>query len=174
MLKPILGERGNGVILARTPDDLGQIACNEDQHIAQDYIPTVRDGEKNLMFLGFRYHHAVIKRPCPGNPDEFRCNESLGGTVTVYEPTASELAYAERVLRVYESFGCPVHYSRVDFIDTEEGPVLMEAELLNPAAFANYSKKGPQFGRKVAEYLDRLIASKKVPIRKRSGAAPQR
>ena len=125
-------------------------------------MPTIRDGEKSLMFLGLRYHHAVIKRPCPGNPDEFRCNESLGGTVTVYEPTASELAYAERALRVYASFGCPVHYSRIDFIDTEKGPVLMEAELLNPAAFANYSGKGRQFGRKVAEYLDRLIARTKV------------
>ena len=38
----------------------------------------------------------------------------------------------------------------------------MEAELLNPAAFANYSGKGRQFGRRVAEYLDRLIAAQKV------------
>ncbi len=162
VLKPMLGERGNGVILARTPDDLRRIACIEDQYIAQAYMPSVRDGEKSLMFLGFEYQHAVLKRPCPDDPDEFRCNESLGGTVAAYEPTASELAYAESVLRVYASFGCPVHYSRVDFIDTAAGPVLMEAELLNPAAFANYSNKGPQFGRKVAEYFDRLIASKKV------------
>jgi glutathione synthase/RimK-type ligase-like ATP-grasp enzyme len=139
VLKPVFGERGNGVILARIPD-----------------------GEKSLVFLGIRYHHAVIKRPCPGNPDEFRCNESLGGTVSAYEPTAAELAYAERVLIVYESFGCPVHYSRIDFIDTEQGPLLMEAELLNPAAFANYSGKGLQFGQKVAEYLDSLIAPTKV------------
>ena len=162
VLKPIFGERGNGVILARTAADLAQLGCTRDRHIAQDYMPSIRDGEKSLMFLGLRYHHAVIKRPCPGNPDEFRCNESLGGTVTAYEPTASELAFAERALMVYESFGCPVHYSRIDFIDTEKGPVLMEAELLNPAAFGNYSGKGLQFGRKVAEYLDRLIAEKKV------------
>lgn len=162
VLKPLFGERGKGIILASTPEDLAQIASHEEQYIAQDYLPSVRDGEKSLVFLGFRYQHAVIKRPCPGNADEFRCNESLGGTVTVYEPTASELAYAEEVLRVYASFGCPVHYSRVDFIDTEHGPTLMEAELLNPAAFANYSGKGPEFGRKVADYLDTLIARTKV------------
>ena len=50
------------------------------------------------------------------------------------------------------------HFSRIDFIDDAEGPLLMEAELLNPAAFANYSDKGRAFGRKVADYLDRLIA----------------
>lgn len=162
VLKPVFGERGNGVILARTPADLDRIGGNRNQFIAQDYMPTVRDGEKSLVFLGLRYHHAVIKRPCPGDPDEFRCNESRGGTVAIYEPTASERAYAERALRVYASLGCPVHFSRVDFIDSDKGPVLMEAELLNPAAFANYSGKGRQFGRKVAEYLDRLIAAQKV------------
>ena len=162
VLKPVFGERGNGVILARIPADLGQVGWAQGPYIAQDYMPSIRDGEKSLVFLGLRYHHAVIKRPCPGNPDEFRCNESLGGTVSAYEPTAAELAYAERVLIVYESFGCPVHYSRIDFIDTEQGPLLMEAELLNPAAFANYSGKGLQFGQKVAEYLDSLIAPTKV------------
>jgi len=163
VLKPVFGERGNGVILARTPADLDRNGCDwGHQFIAQDYMPSVRNGEKSLVFLGHRYHHAVIKRPCPGDPDEFRCNESRGGTVAVYEPTASELAYAEKVLRVYASLGCPVHFSRVDFIDSDKGPVLMEAELLNPAAFANYSGKGRLFGRKVAEYLDRLIAAQEV------------
>lgn len=162
VVKPIFGERGNGVMLARTPADLAGIKSSEAQYIAQEYAPSVRDGEKSLMFVGFRYQHAVIKRPRPDDPGEFRCNESRGGTVAVYEPTASELAYAERVLRVYESFGCPVHYSRIDFIDTGQGPALMEAELLNPAAFANYSGNGPRFGRTVAKYLDRLLAANKL------------
>lgn len=162
VLKPIFGERGKGIILASTPDDLARIASREEQYIAQDFMPSVRDGEKSLVFLGLEYQHAVIKHPCPGNLDEFRCNESLGGTVTVYEPTTEELAYARNVLRVYASFGCPVHYSRVDFIDTEQGPALIEAELLNPAAFATYSGKGPEFGRKVADYLDGLLASSRA------------
>lgn len=157
VLKPVFGERGNGVILARTPADLDQIASCADQYIAQEYVAGVRNGEKSLMFLGHRYQHAVIKHPCPAKPDEFRCNESRGGVVAVYEPTASELACAERVLKVYETFGCPVHYSRIDLVDTPEGPVLMEAELLNPAAFANFSGKGPEFGRKVAAYFDGLL-----------------
>jgi hypothetical protein len=66
------------------------------------------------------------------------------------------------VLKVYASLGCPVHFSRIDFIDSAHGPVLMEAELLNPAAFANYSGKGRAFGQKVADYLDRLITAQNV------------
>jgi glutathione synthase/RimK-type ligase-like ATP-grasp enzyme len=159
VVKPLFGERGNGVILARTPADLPDITSGEAQYIAQEYAPSIGDGEKSLVFLGSRYQHAVLKRPAPG---EFRCNESRGGKVEVYEPTASELAYADGVLRVYESFGCPVHYSRIDFIDTAQGPALMEAELLNPAAFANYSGKGRRFGRAVAKYVDRLLASSKL------------
>jgi len=162
VLKPIFGERGHGVFLATRPDDLNRIASREEHYIAQRYEPGVRAGEKSLVFLGFEYQHAVFKHPCPVNADEFRCNESLGGTVALYEPTAGELAYAGQVLRAYAALGCPVHYSRIDFIDTDRGPALMEAELLNPAAFANYSGKGESFGRSVARYLDRLLAAAKA------------
>jgi glutathione synthase/RimK-type ligase-like ATP-grasp enzyme len=159
VLKPVFGDRGNGVFLARNLSDLDGIADKRDEYIAQDYMPSVRDGEKSLMYLGMDFHHAVIKRPCPSVSREFRCNESLGSTVSIYEPTSSELAYARKTLKVYASLGYPVHFSRIDFIDDAEGPLLMEAELLNPAAFANYSGKGRAFGRKVAEYLDRLIVA---------------
>jgi glutathione synthase/RimK-type ligase-like ATP-grasp enzyme len=158
VLKPLCAERGNGIFLATEPGDLARIASHAHQYIAQQFMPGVRSGEKSLMFLGFEYQHAVLKRPSARDPDEFRCNESLGGTVAVYEPTAHELAFAERVLRAYASLGCPVHYSRIDFIDAEDGPALMEAELLNPAAFANYSGKGESFARKVSDYLEAVIA----------------
>jgi glutathione synthase/RimK-type ligase-like ATP-grasp enzyme len=154
----LYGERGSGIFLATAPDHLERIAANRHEYIAQQYMPSVRDGEKSLMFLGYEYQHAVLKQPSANAPDEFRCNESLGGTVSIYEPSASEVAYAEGVLRAYGSLGCPVHYSRIDFIDTERGPALMEAELLNPAAFANYSGKGESFAGKVASYLEALIA----------------
>ena len=157
VVKPLYGERGRDVFLASAPDDLARIAAHEEHYIAQEYIPAVRGGERSLMFLGFEYQHAVLKRPNADAPDEFRCNESLGGTVSVYEPTAEELSYAEGVLRAYAALGCPIHYSRVDFLSAPDGPVLMEAELVNPAAFANYSGKGATFGRNVAGYLDRVL-----------------
>jgi glutathione synthase/RimK-type ligase-like ATP-grasp enzyme len=157
VLKPIRGERGKGVMLASSTADLAAIEGRERDYLAQDFMPSVREGERSLVYLGFEYQHAVLKRPSMSNPEEFRCNESLGGTVKVYEPEAEELSFARHVLEAYESLGCPVHYSRIDIIRTLEGPCLMEAELINPSIFANYSNKGPQFAASLTRYFHRLL-----------------
>jgi glutathione synthase/RimK-type ligase-like ATP-grasp enzyme len=161
VLKPIRGERGTGIHLARGTEDLAAVKGLEDEYLAQDFMPDVRRGERSLVFLGFEYQLAVMKRPAADRPEEFRCNETLGGTVEVYEPTPEEIEFAVSVLKAYESLGCPVHYSRVDLIETHDGPTLMEAELINPAAFANYSAKGRQFGESLARYFDRLLAARR-------------
>lgn len=157
VLKPIRGERGSGVMMVQSLADLEAIAGEEDLYLAQDYATSIRDGERSLVFLGMEYQHAVLKRPSPADPNEFRCNESLGGTVEVYQPTRDEIEFAGRVLEAYESLGCPVHYSRVDIIVDGDGPMLMEAELINPSIFANYSGRGAEFGAKIARYFDALI-----------------
>jgi glutathione synthase/RimK-type ligase-like ATP-grasp enzyme len=159
VFKPIRGERGNGVVLVRTLDELSIIKGKEDEYLAQDYMPEIRDGERSLVFLGFQYQHAVLKRPSLSNLQEFRCNESLGGTVSVYEPTKEELDFALRTLKAYESLGCPIHYSRIDLIQTPKGPTLVEAELINPSIYANYSGKGVEFGKKIARYFHQLLVS---------------
>ena len=160
VLKPIRGERGSGVHLARRAEDLAVIEGREDAYLAQDFMTEIRRGERSLVFFGFEYQRAVLKRPAADRPEEFRCNETLGGTVEVYEPTPQEVAFAVAALRAYESLGRPVHYSRIDLIETDDGPALMEAELINPAAFANYSGKGRQFGESLARYFDRLLAAR--------------
>jgi glutathione synthase/RimK-type ligase-like ATP-grasp enzyme len=161
VLKPIRGERGMGVMLVKTPDELSVIKGKEDEYLAQDYMPDIRDGERSLVFLGFEYQHAVIKKPSAGNPQEFRCNESLGGTVAVYEPSREELDFARKTLEAYESLNCPIHYSRIDLIQTRSGPALMEAELINPSIYANYSGKGVEFGKKIARYFHQLLTADK-------------
>jgi glutathione synthase/RimK-type ligase-like ATP-grasp enzyme len=158
VLKPIRGERGRGVIKVERPSELKAIEGKEDEYLAQDFMPTIREGERSLVFLGFDYQHGVLKRPAADNPLEFRCNESLGGTVAVYEPTREELEFARSVLKAYASLDCPVHYSRIDFIQTKDGPTLIEAELINPSIYANYSNKGPEFGRKIARYFNSLMS----------------
>jgi len=156
VVKPMFGERGISVILAKSISDLDAIKGNEKNYIAQEYLPEIRQGEKSLAFLGFEFQHAVIKKPSEKNNEEFRCNESLGGTVAVYEPTQDELDYSIGLLKTYEQFGCPIHFSRVDFVTTDSGARLIEVELLNPSIYANYSNKGPQFGKAIASYCDRL------------------
>ena len=157
VLKPIRGERGNGVMLVRTLGELSAIKGREDEYLIQDYMPEIRDGERSLVFLGFEYQHAVLKKPSISSPQEFRCNETLGGTVAVYEPTSEEIAFAQRVLKAYESLNCPVHYSRIDMIQTSKGPTLIEAELINPSIYANYSGKGVEFGNSIAHYFHRRL-----------------
>jgi glutathione synthase/RimK-type ligase-like ATP-grasp enzyme len=157
VLKPIRGERGNGIMLARSLDKLSAIKGREDEYLAQDYMPEIRDGERSLVYLGFEYQHAVLKKPSASNQEEFRCNESLGGTVAVYEPTQEELNFAQRLLKAYESLDCPIHYSRIDLIQTSVGPTLVEAELINPSMYANYSGKGVQFGNSIGRYFHQLL-----------------
>ncbi len=157
VVKPMFGERGNNVLLAKSVEDLKEISGKENEFIAQEYMPEIRQGEKSLAYLGFDFQHAVVKRPNKDNTDEFRCNESLGGTVDIYEPTNEELDYCVNLLKVYESFFCPIHFSRVDFVTTADGPKLVEVELLNPSIYANYSKRGEQFGNAIAAYFDGLI-----------------
>ena len=159
VVKPIRGERGHDVMRVSSSEELSVIKGREDEYLAQDFMPEIREGERSLVFLGFDYQHAVIKRPSATNPEEFRCNESLGGTVAVYEPTREEIEFACRTLEAYESMGCPVHYSRIDLIKTSAGPMLMEAELINPSIFANYSGKGAEFGKSIAHYFDHLLTS---------------
>jgi glutathione synthase/RimK-type ligase-like ATP-grasp enzyme len=174
VLKPLLGERGHGVILVRSPGDLLKIRGKESIYLAQRYLHAIRNGERSLVFLGLDFQHAVIKRPPANNTEEFRCNESLGGTVAVYEPREDELSYAVEVLKTYQALGYPVHFSRIDIVDAEEGPTLIEAELLNPSIYANYANKGARFGTAIASYFDRLMreTNKAKPISAlRSGQA---
>jgi glutathione synthase/RimK-type ligase-like ATP-grasp enzyme len=159
VLKPISGERGKGVTLVKTPDELAAIEGLDDAYLAQDYIPGVRAGERSLVFLGFEYQHAFLRRP--SNPQEFRCNESQGATVVRYEPTAAEMDFALRTLGAYESFGCPVHYSRIDLIESDRGPMLMEAELINPSVFARYLGRGSEFAKSIAAYFDGLLKNRR-------------
>lgn len=157
VLKPIRGERGNGVMMVRTIEELEAIKDREDEYLAQDYMPEIRDGERSLVFLGFEYQHAVMKKPSASNQQEFRCNESLGGTVAVYEPSEEELDFARETLKAYESLNCPIHYSRIDLIKTARGSMLVEAELINPSMYANYSGKGVQFGESIGRYFHQLL-----------------
>ena len=157
VLKPIRGERGVGVMLAKTTADLSAIEGREDEYLAQDFMPSIRDGERSLVFLGFEYQHAVLKKPPAGDPREFRCNASKGGTASLYDPRPEEIRFARQVLAAYESLGCPIHYSRVDLIQTADGPALMEAELINPSIYANDFQRGVQFGHSIAHYFDGLM-----------------
>lgn len=167
VLKPRLAERGYGALLATNESALQSIAGKEEDYIAQEYLPSIRNGERSLAYVGTEFQHAVIKKPPPGDPSEFRCNMSLGGTVEIYDPTEEELRYAQGVLDAYASLGYDVHFSRVDLVVEERGPVLIEAELLNPSMYANYSNRGKEFGETIGQYFHSLIERHSLSKRSR-------
>lgn len=164
VLKPLRAERGDGIFKLDATDGIEHWRAalsriEPSLYLAKEYMPSVRDGERSLAYLGHEFQHAVIEYPNPKDPDEFRCNESLGGKVAPYEPSLEELAVAARVLTCCEALGWPVRFSRIDLIPSARRPLLMEAELLNPSVYANYVGRGRAFGEALANYFHALLWS---------------
>lgn len=95
------------------------------------YQPFVRDiqvgGERSLMVLGGVATHAVQKVPKAG---DFRVQDDHGGSWSPYEPTAEEIAFAQRAIAAVEPHP---QYGRVDIVRGNNGELqLMELELIEP------------------------------------------
>ncbi|UXX77913.1 hypothetical protein N7E81_11100 [Reichenbachiella carrageenanivorans] len=100
----------------------------EESMLLQEFQHHVVDkGELTLMVFGGKYSHAVLKKAKVG---DFRVQDDFGGTVHTYEPTAAEIAFAERVVAACD----PVPtQARVDFIWGNDGDLCVsELELIEP------------------------------------------
>lgn len=84
-------------------------------------------GEDSLMIIDGRFSHAVRKLAKAG---DFRVQDDHGGTVHGYQPTAEQIALAERAMAACDSM--PV-YGRVDMVQVDSGDyAVMELELIEP------------------------------------------
>ena len=101
--------------------------------LLQPYLPSVRDGERSLMYLGGSYSHAVRKVPAGG---DFRVQVEHGGVTTPYDPSAAERRVADRALA---AVAADLLYARVDLVTTPDGPLLMELELIEPELFLTHA-----------------------------------
>jgi glutathione synthase/RimK-type ligase-like ATP-grasp enzyme len=118
--------------------------------IVQPYVPSVAErGERSLIYLGGELSHAVNKQPAAG---DYRVQSHYGGVVTRHEPTSSELAAAEAALAQVTE---PLTYARVDLVEGEEGPMVIELELIEPELFLGIEPAAP--GR-LAELVARYAA----------------
>eukprot|EP00039_Didymoeca_costata_P018926 m.335534 g.335534 ORF g.335534 m.335534 type:complete len:337 (+) comp17623_c0_seq1:147-1157(+) len=157
VIKPRCAERGKGQGLVSSSQEVEPFLEHKEEYIAQEFCEEIRQGEISLAFAGKRYMHAVIKWPNKDDPEEYRCNESAGGSWKAYTPSQKLIAYSQRLLQYWEDNGCPVAFSRIDLVLVGNEPVLVEAELLNPSCFANYLHVGPEFGAALAEHFDSLV-----------------
>jgi glutathione synthase/RimK-type ligase-like ATP-grasp enzyme len=98
--------------------------------LLQAFVPEIQSrGEVSLVFLGGSFSHAVLKRPVEG---DFRVQSDFGGTVETATPTPSAVAFGQAAL---SASARPWIYARVDLVETDGGPVLMELELIEPYLF---------------------------------------
>ena len=98
--------------------------------LLQAFMPEIRSrGEISLVFLSGAFSHAVLKQPGSG---DFRVQTDFGGTLTAVKPADSLVAFGEAALAAAPH---PWVYARVDVVEADAGPVLMELELIEPDLF---------------------------------------
>lgn len=98
--------------------------------LIQAFVPEVESlGELSLVYLDGQFSHAVRKRPAGG---DFRVQRDFGGTVAPMVPSSEARAFGDAVLTAASR---PWLYARVDLVETDRGPVLMELELIEPDLF---------------------------------------
>ena len=105
--------------------------------LVQAFVPEIQSrGEISLVFLSGGFSHAVLKRPVSG---DFRVQADFGGSLAVAAPDDAVVAFGEAALAAARR---PWVYARVDLVETEAGPVLMELELIEPDLFLTPAAAG--------------------------------
>lgn len=97
--------------------------------VVQPYAPQIEAGETSLLFFGGELSHAVRKVPATG---DYRVQAHHGGTEHRHEPTPAELETARRAMACAPG---RLTYARVDLVDVDGVPTLMELEVIEPDLF---------------------------------------
>ncbi|MEU0197211.1 MULTISPECIES: hypothetical protein [unclassified Streptomyces] len=104
--------------------------------MVQPYVRSIDTaGERALQFFGGRLLHASVKGAvlAPGTP--YDADKIAHPDLRPWEPTAAELAVAERALAAVPG-GAELLYARVDLVTGPDGePCVMELELVEPNLF---------------------------------------
>ena len=133
VLKPRIAATAYGTFLidARTTlSDEDLAPARASGAVIQEFIPEfVERGEVAMIFAGGTFSHAVSRRATAG---DFRVQKDFGGVVEPLAPSAELLAFGAAVMaQVLASCA----YARVDVVETERGPLLMELELVEPELY---------------------------------------
>lgn len=129
VLKPAIGASARGALRLR-PE---QVADAGEQHLrqllregavlVQPYMAVVEQAEERcLVFIAGQYSHAFVKPAFSGGAAGY-------AAVRLHEASEQEQAVARQVLAAAPEM--PL-YARVDLIPDEQGPLLMELELIEP------------------------------------------
>lgn len=150
VLKPCISAAGVGLYFIDSEQTAHQCQDRVSQSLAersymlQDFVPEIAsNGEWSLIFIGGKYSHAVHKMPAA---NEIMVHAERGGSLNfkLAAPT-SVIDFAvhayEGMLRAYglvaksELNQSSVTYLRLDIIETQHGPILLECEGVEPELF---------------------------------------
>lgn len=110
--KETSGRGGKQVFLIEHADDLAQL--NDGNWIVQK--PGLFGRDIRVFVVGNKVKAAVLRE----SASSFKANYTLGGSASLYELTASELALVERVMKSFD-FGLV----GIDFIFAEDGSLML-------------------------------------------------
>lgn len=110
----------------------------------QPYVDAVDTlGETAIVFIGGEYSHAMRKGPLLALGREALSPAVYREQMSVREPSEDELQLAEAVIATVPR-GPELLYARIDLVPGPDGrPVLIEAELAEPALFLSYAPGSP-------------------------------
>lgn len=136
VIKPTVAAGAYETLVFELPENTAAAQAHFERLIAkgtvliQPYIDgIVVEGETSLVFFDGFFSHAVKKKPKAG---DFRVQIEFGGKYTVVEPTPAQTETAERIMAALPE--TPL-YARIDLVDVEGHPRLMELELIEPELF---------------------------------------
>jgi glutathione synthase/RimK-type ligase-like ATP-grasp enzyme len=144
ILKPAISASAYGTFLRASDDRTPfhgrmKTLLSERAMLLQEFVPEIRTrGEWSLVFLGGQFSHAAQKRPAAG---DFRVQRELGGSAEAMPAPAGGLALATRLV---ERFASGALYSRVDLVESAQGWLVMELELIEPELFFRMNPTAPQ------------------------------
>jgi glutathione synthase/RimK-type ligase-like ATP-grasp enzyme len=141
--------RVNAESLHRVEPIVQELVAREAMMLQPFQRGIVETGEDTLMIFGGKFTHAVRKVAKRG---DFRVQDDFGGTVHPLQPTAEQIALAERAMQVCEPL--PV-YGRVDLVRGNDGQwAIMEMEIIEPELWLRMHPPAAEvFAEAIAERL---------------------
>lgn len=133
VVKPRIAATAYGTFLVSSASDLSEVdlaPARATGALVQEFVSEIRDrGETSLVFAGAQFSHAVSKHALDG---DFRVQQDFGGSVVETTPSAAVHALALRVMALGPG-DCT--YARIDIVEADRGPLLMELELIEPELY---------------------------------------
>jgi O-ureido-D-serine cyclo-ligase len=139
-------DRNDAIAHARRLLDAGRSV------LLQPYLERVDEhGETALIFFDGKFSHAIRKGPLLRRGEGPTRALFAAEHITPRQPSAAELALAERTLGVIP-FPRPLLYARVDLIhDADGSPRVLELELTEPSLFfAQAARSAARFARAIS------------------------